>query len=345
MQLEDHWKYQLANRITTMKKLSKYIELDETEIASSKLPMAITPYYAKLIAGSEYNYPLRRCVVPTIFEQSEEGIADPLGEEKDSINEILVHRYPDKVLLLATSSCATYCRYCTRSRIVGRKKINLKKKLDQSLEYIRKNKIRDVLISGGDPLTMEDEEIDYLLSRIREVKSVEIVRIGTKVPVVLPQRINQKLVSILRKYHPLYISIHFTHPDEITKECSLACELLANAGIPLGSQTVLLKGINDNANTLIELFNKLLTLRVRPYYLYQCDPVKGSMHFRVPLKDGIDIMRSIIGFTSGYAVPTFVVDLPNGGGKVPVTPNYIVEEDEDSITFINFKKIKYRVQK
>ena len=238
----------------------------------------------------------------------------------------LVHRYPDRVLFLVTDFCSSYCRYCTRSHMIaGKGKSHASSDWDEALKYIREHsEIRDVLLSGGDPLTLPDEKLRYLFSELRSIPHVEIIRIGTKVPVVLPQRITPALVRLLRKFHPLYISIHFTHPEEITPEVSQACNRLADAGIPMGSQTVLLKGINDDPGVFKTLMHELLKIRVRPYYLYQCDPVPGSAHFRTPVDKGIEIIRSLRGFTSGYAVPHFVIDAPGGGGKIPILPNYFV---------------------
>lgn len=260
--------------------------------------------------------------MPTIHEfvTTEGETKDPLIEERQSPVPGIVHRYPDRVLFLATDFCSTYCRYCTRSRVVGRsKRLVGKKRWEPALEYIKNNRqIRDVLVSGGDPLTLGDEAIAWLLKRLRAIKHVEVLRIGTKVPVVLPQRITVNLCKLLRKFHPLFISIHFTHADEITLEVENSVSMLADSGIPLGSQTVLLKGINDSPETLKALFLGLMRIRVRPYYLYQCDPILGSSHFRTKVEKGIEIMRKLRGNISGYAVPTYVIDAPGGGGKVPI---------------------------
>ncbi|MBO7126338.1 KamA family radical SAM protein [bacterium] len=313
----DSWLWQIKNSITDAGTLSKMFDLTEDELAAMKeisLPFRITPYYASLLYGRDPEYPLRKTMIPRTSEliRSFGEAADPLSEESMSPVPNLVHRYPDRVLFLATEFCSSYCRYCTRHRVVGNKnelhRFN-SKCWDESINYIaRHTEVRDVLISGGDPLTMPDAKIDYLLSRIRAIPHVEIIRLGTKVPAVLPQRITPKLLRILKKYHPLMISIHFTHPDELTPESSAACSRLADAGIPLGSQTVLLKGVNNDAKVMTELFHKLLMARVRPYYLYQCDPVIGSAHFRTSVDEGLDMIRQIRGFTSGYAVPHYVID-------------------------------------
>src|SRR5574344_1106495 len=295
----NNWKWQLKNRITTEEKLSKMLNLSESELMafhSSKkcFPFSITPYYASLMDKENSNQPIRKSVVPVIDEQltMECEAVDPLHEDGDSPVPGIVHRYPDRVLFLTTNFCSTYCRYCTRSRTVGsREHYKTHAQWEKAIEYIKSNEnIRDVLLSGGDPLTMETEELEWLLSRLKAIKHVEFLRIGTKVPVVLPQRITPELVNMLKKYHPLWMSIHFTHPDELTKETVRACEMLANAGIPLGSQTVLLKGINDSSEVMTKLCQKLLMARVKPYYLYQCDLVPGSAHFRASINKGIEII-------------------------------------------------------
>lgn len=350
----DSWLWQIKNSITDAGTLSKMFDLTEDELAAMKeisLPFRITPYYASLLYGRDPEYPLRKTMIPRTSEliRSFGEAADPLSEESMSPVPNLVHRYPDRVLFLATEFCSSYCRYCTRHRVVGNKnelhRFN-SKCWDESIDYIaRHTEVRDVLISGGDPLTMPDAKIDYLLSRIRAIPHVEIIRLGTKVPAVLPQRITPKLLRILKKYHPLMISIHFTHPDELTPESSAACSRLADAGIPLGSQTVLLKGVNNDAKVMTELFHKLLMARVRPYYLYQCDPVIGSAHFRTSVDEGLDIIRQIRGFTSGYAVPHYVIDAPGGGGKIPLIPKYFQGEDDDYVYLKNFEGKDYKYPK
>jgi lysine 2,3-aminomutase len=289
---------------------------------------------------------LRRTVVPTIGElvRMPEEADDPLGEEHQSPVPGLVHRYPDRVLFLTLDFCSTYCRYCTRSRVVGHGRLFFnRRRLEQALDYIRQTPtIRDVLLSGGDPLTLSDSRLDWLLTRLRQIKHVEIVRIGTKIPAVLPQRITPQLTRMLKRHHPLWMSLHFTHPDECTPEASRACQRLADAGIPLGSQTVLLKGINDSVATMTDLVHQLMRIRVRPYYLYQCDPISGSSHFRTPLEKGLEIIEGLRGFTSGYAVPTYVIDAPGGGGKIPLMPNYCQGREGCDVVLRNYEGKTYR---
>jgi len=343
-----NWKWQLSHSITNVAQLTRIVDLTDDELRAISgergvLPLRITPYYASLLSKSDPSQPLRRCVIPVTAEHHRcFGEADdPLLEENDSPVPGIVHRYPDRVLFLATGFCSTYCRYCTRSRMVGdANRIHQFSTAvwNEAIAYIEQTPaIRDVLVSGGDPLTMPDSKIEYLLARLRRIPHIEIIRIGTKVPVVLPQRITLKLVNMLKKYHPLFMSIHFTHPDEITPEVSHACTRLADAGIPLGSQTVLLKGINDSVETMRTLFHGLLKIRVRPYYLYQCDPILGSGHFRTTVERGLEIIRGLRGHTSGYAVPQFVVDAPGGGGKIPLLPDYWQGRDTAYIYLKNYE--------
>lgn len=340
------WQWQLRNCIKTPEQLSHFLNLSHEEQVvltrmTSELPVRITPYYMSLLDAERPDQPLRRSVVPTINELYKSTLEDndPLGEEHQSALLGLVHRYPDRVLLLVNDFCATYCRYCTRSRLVGKDTIQPgKPRLEEAIEYIRNTpSVRDVLLSGGDPLLLSDERLDWLLGQLRKIEHVEIIRIGTKVPAVLPQRVTPKLVKILKKYHPLWMSLHFTHPDECTPETSKACQRLANAGIPLGSQSVLLKGINDSVETMKALVHQLLRIRVRPYYLYQCDLVSGTSHFRTSIDKGQEIIRGLRGFTSGYAVPNFVIDAPGGGGKIPVMPNYMNDQDKSDLVLTNFE--------
>jgi lysine 2,3-aminomutase len=326
------WQWQIRNRIRNLDQLDRMLALtpeerSAVELSQAKLPIGITPYFMSLISRDDPEDPLRRTVIPTVAELTRmPGESDdPLGEDGQSPVPGLVHRYPDRVLLLVLDFCSTYCRYCTRSRVVGHGAIYpSRSRLERAIEYIRsKPEVRDVLISGGDPLTLNDERLNWLLARLREIPHVEIIRIGTKVPAVLPQRITTDLVRILKHYHPLWMSLHFTHPGECTPEAVRACERLANAGIPLGSQTVLLKGINDSVETMKALCQRMLRMRVRPYYIYQCDPISGSGHFRTPVEKGLEIIRGLRGFTSGYAVPTYVIDAPGGGGKIPINPDYV----------------------
>jgi lysine 2,3-aminomutase len=342
----NNWHWQLRNSVTTIQRLSKFLELSVNEIRPAQaindtLPIRITPYYLSLLDKYKADQPLRKSVVPVFdeFLVSRGEASDPLSESHHSPVPNIVHRYPDRVLFLVTGFCSTYCRYCTRSHMVAKDKCHIGLKAwEPGLQYIRQHpEIRDVLISGGDPLAMNDLNIEYLLSRLRDIEHVEIIRIGTKVPVVLPQRINRSLVNILKKYHPLYISIHFTHPDEITPEVKDACEKLANVGIPLGSQTVLLKGINDSVPVMKQLMHGLLKIRVRPYYLYQCDPILGSAHFRTPIAKGLEIIRGLRGHTSGYAVPQYVVDAPGGGGKIPLLPDYYQGREDGYVLLKNYE--------
>ena len=327
-----NWKWQLQNSLLSVADLQRFIRLSHNEEAAlnrsdhTHLPVRITPYYTSLIDQFDHNHPIRRVVIPVDneFVRSIGEDKDPLGEDHQSPVPGIVHRYPDRVLFLTTGFCSTYCRYCTRSRMVGNNRFRVSRlQWEKAIEYIESSKqVRDVLLSGGDPLTLPSADLDYLLSRIRAIPHVEIIRIGTKVPVVLPYRITSRLLRILRKHQPLWMSIHFTHPDELTQETNAACTLLADAGVPMGSQTVLLKGINDDPVTMRKLFTGLLKIRVRPYYLYQCDPIIGSSHFRTPVSKGLEIIESLRGHTSGYAVPHYVIDTPGGGGKIAILPQH-----------------------
>ncbi|MBU0992614.1 MAG: KamA family radical SAM protein [Proteobacteria bacterium] len=344
------WHWQVKNCITRPEHLKRFLTLTAEEDAyfarsMSELPLKITPYYMSLLCGLPFDHSLRKTVVPTIHEwfksPCEEN--DPLNEDSQSPVHGLVHRYPDRVLLLVLDFCATYCRYCTRSRVVGKGSIHPKKsRLEMAIDYIRNTPaIRDVLLSGGDPLLLSDDRLEWILKQLRDIPHVEIIRIGTKVPSVLPQRITPKLVRMLKKYHPLWMSLHFVHPEECTDVSLKACKLLAEAGIPLGSQTVLLKGVNDSVETMKSLMHKLMQMRVRPYYLYQCDLVSGTSHFRTSVQQGMDIIRGLRGHTSGYAIPNYVIDAPGGGGKIPVMPNYIVEHEKDGLTLSNYANKRF----
>ncbi len=343
------WRWQLRNSFTTAEALSRVMTLTDDEVHTlnrlkGRLPLRITPYYLSLIHDSEPWSPLRRTMIPTSDELiiTEAEKADPLNEMGSSPVPGIVHRYPDRALFTVTQFCSSYCRYCTRSHSVGKLGHLTKGEWEMAFDYLREHtEIRDVIISGGDPLTMNDSKLEYLLSNLRAIRHIEILRIGTKVPVVLPQRITPQLVAMLRKYHPLFLSIHFTHPDELTPETRKACEMLADAGMPLGSQTVLLKGINDDPVTMKSLMQKLLTVRVRPYYIYQCDLIPGSSHFRTTIETGIDIIENLRGHTSGYAVPQFVVDAPGGGGKIPILPHYVVESGPEKWVLRNYKQNRY----
>jgi lysine 2,3-aminomutase len=305
------------------------------------LPLGITPYYAALLDPDNAQDPLRRTKIPTLaeFEQQGDECADPLGEDAHSPLPGLVHTYPDKVLFLVTDFCATYCRYCTRARMVGGGEFLPQKSMwENALAYIRAHpEIRDVLLSGGDPLILADERLEWLLQRLSEIPHVEFLRIGTKVPAVLPYRITDELLKMLQRYHPVYFSIHFTHPDELTREVRAACERLADAGIPTGGQTVLLKGVNDDPEVMKQLNLGLLKVRCKPYYLHQCDPIAGSAHFRTSLETGREILRHLHGHTTGYAVPTYMVDTAGGGGKVPVGPEYTQRREGDYWVLTNYR--------
>jgi lysine 2,3-aminomutase len=310
------------------------------------LPVSVTPYYMSLVSRDDRNQPLRKTVIPTTHEflKNPGEADDPLHEDDDSPIPGLVHRYPDRVLLLVTDFCSSYCRYCTRSRMVGHGQIAPQEaRLEKAFEYIRSTPtVRDVLISGGDPLALSDERLDWILTSLREIPHVEFIRIGTKMPAVLPQRITPELCKVLRKHHPLWMSLHFIHPDECTPESYQACTRLADAGIPLGSQTVLLKGVNDDVDTMKKLMHRLLVMRVRPYYLYQCDPISGSAHFRTTVAKGLEIIEGLRGHTTGYAVPNYVIDAPGGGGKIPLQPNYVAGREDDDLLIRNYEGNTYR---
>jgi lysine 2,3-aminomutase len=342
------WKWQIRNRIETVEELKKYLPLtQEEEEAISKtlqtLRMAITPYYLSLIDPNDPNDPIRKRAVPTINElyRASEDLVDPLSEDVDSPVPGLTHRYPDRVLLLITDQCSMYCRHCTRRRFAGQTDAPLPMdKIERAIEYIAKTpQIRDVLISGGDPLTLSDDKLESIIKRLREIPHVEIIRIGSSTPVVLPQRITPELVNMLKKYHPIWVNTHFNHPHEITEDSRRACEMLADAGIPLGNQTVLLRGVNDCVHVMKKLVHELVKIRVRPYYIYQCDLSLGLSHFRTPVSKGIEIIEALRGHTSGFCVPTFVVDAPGGGGKIPVGPNYVISQSHDKVVLRNYEGV------
>jgi len=347
------WKWQVRNRIRRLEVLEKMIDLTDDERASvekrtGNLPIAITPYYTSLLSKTDPHQPLRKTHIPVggEFIKSLGEDPDPLGEDASTATPGLVHRYPDRVLFLTTGFCSTYCRYCTRSRMVGETNGEYSFSVSQwekSAQYIEAHpEIRDCLLSGGDPLSIGDDKLEWLLNRLRKIPHLEFIRIGTKIPVVMPQRITKNLCKILKKFHPLWMSIHYTHPDELTPEAIEAANRLADAGIPLGSQTVLLKDINDDAEILKTLYHGLLKMRVKPYYLYQCDPVSGSAHFKTPVSKGLEIIRHLRGHTTGYAVPQFVIDAPDGGGKIPVLPDYVLGRDGDDLLITNYKNGVYR---
>jgi lysine 2,3-aminomutase len=340
------WRWQLRHRITTFEQLREIIDLTPEEIegikhSKGRLALAVTPYFVSLMDPINPNCPIRRQAIPRIEEIhfSKNEMVDPLGEDRHSPVPGLVHRYPDRVLLLVTDQCAVYCRYCTRRRLVGSNERSITQgNFEEVLKYLRSHrKVRDVLLSGGDPLLLENERLEEILSRLRALPHIELLRIGTRVPVTLPQRITGGLVRMLKQYHPLMISIHFTHPKEITDAVKKACNELADGGIPLGSQTVLLKGINDKPYIMKKLVQELLKIRVRPYYIYQCDLAMGTEHFRTSVATGIQIIEKLRGHTTGYAVPTYVVDAPGGGGKIPLQPDYLVSKGRGKIVLRNYE--------
>ncbi len=341
------WRWQLKNRITSLAQLERLMptltpeEQAGTVLANSKLAMAITPYFFTLIDPADENCPIRRQVIPRIEETHTASweMSDPCGEDSHSPVPGLVHRYPDRVLFLVTDRCATYCRYCTRSRLVSNAAgYDFHPEFDRQIEYVREHPaIRDVLLSGGDPLLLSDEKLENLLSRLRAIPHVEFLRIGSRIPVFLPQRITPALVEMLRKYHPLFLSVHSNHPRELTTEVREALGRLADAGIPLGNQSVLLRNVNDDPVIMRAHLQKLLMCRVKPYYLYQCDLISGSAHLRASVRKGIEIMESLRGHTTGYAVPQYVIDAPGGGGKVPINPDYIINRNDDRVVIRNFE--------
>ncbi|MDQ2087341.1 lysine 2,3-aminomutase [Herbivorax sp. ANBcel31] len=346
-QWED-WRWQVSNRITTLEELEQVINLTDGEREGVKrclkaLKMAITPYYATLMDVDNYDCPIRRQGVPTVYETvvSNSDMDDPLHEGLDSPVPGLTHRYPDRVLLLITDQCSMYCRHCTRRRFAGQEDRSMPvKNIKRAIEYIKKHKeIRDVLLSGGDALCVSDRMLDYILESIRAIKHVEVIRIGTRAPVVMPQRITEELCDIIKKHHPVWVNTHFNHPKEITEEAKQACDMLMSAGVPVGNQSVLLKGINDCPYIMKRLVHKLVMMRVRPYYLYQCDLSEGIEHFRTSVSTGIEIIEMLRGHTSGFAVPTFVVDAPGGGGKIPVNPQYVVSQSLEKTILRNFEGV------
>jgi lysine 2,3-aminomutase len=341
------WRWQLRNRITTPEKLRQYfpsLTADEEaglSLAAHKLALGITPQFFNLIDQSDENCPIRWQVIPRGGEGDVAPweLNDPVGEDSTSPVPGLVHRYPDRVLFLVTDRCAAYCRYCTRSRLVSNASgYDFHPQFDQQIAYIEQHpEIRDVLLSGGDPLLFTDEKLEYLLSRLRRIPHVEFVRIGTRIPVFLPQRITPEFCAMLKQFHPLFISIHSNHPRELTTEVRDALGRLADAGIPLGNQSVLLKHVNDDPEVMKAHLQKLLMCRVRPYYIYQCDLIAGSAHLRASVRRGLEIMHSLRGHTTGYAVPQYVIDAPGGGGKVPVNPNYVLSRNADRVLIRNFE--------
>jgi len=342
------WKWQVKNRIETLDQLKKYVKLTKEEEEGVKktlstLRMAITPYYLSLIDPNDPCDPVRRQCIPTGLEthQSVADLLDPLHEDEDSPTPGLTHRYPDRVLFLITDMCSMYCRHCTRRRFAGQTDNECgPDRIEKALEYIEKTEsVRDVLLSGGDALMVSDKKLEYIISRLRQIPHVEIVRLGTRTPVVCPQRITPELCDMLKKYHPVWINTHFNHPNEVTAESKRACEMLANAGIPLGNQSVLLRGINDCVHVMKNLVHELVKMRVRPYYIYQCDLSMGLEHFRTPVSKGIEIIEGLRGHTSGFCIPTFVVDAPGGGGKTPVMPQYVISQAPGKVVLRNFEGV------
>ncbi|WP_407539136.1 lysine 2,3-aminomutase [Deinococcus radiomollis] len=339
------WKWQLKNRINTVEELEEVLVLTESERAGASAKgifrLDITPYFASLMDREDPTCPVRRQVIPTHHELENftSMMEDSLAEDKHSPVPGLVHRYPDRVLMLVTTQCASYCRYCTRSRIVGDPAETFNPaEYEAQLGYLRANpQIRDVLLSGGDPLTLAPKVLGRLLSELRAIEHIEIIRIGTRVPVFMPMRVTDELCEVLSAHHPLWMNIHINHPREITPEVADACDKLTRAGVPLGNQSVLLRGVNDHPVIMQKLLRELVKIRVRPYYIYQCDLVHGAGHLRTTVSKGLEIMESLRGHTSGYSIPTYVVDAPGGGGKIPVSPNYVVSQSADKLILRNFE--------
>ena len=346
--LWNDWHWQVANRAETVEDLKKYMTLTPEEEASAAktlgiLRMAVTPYYLSLIDLDDPFDPIRKMAIPTDDElyHADYEDADPLHEDTDSPVPGLTHRYPDRVLLLITDQCAMYCRHCTRRRFAGQNDCDVPvAQIDKCIEYVANHpEVRDVLLSGGDSLLVSDEMLEYIISRVRAIPHVEIIRLGSRTPVVMPQRITPELCNILKKYHPVWLNTHFNCPQEITEEAARATTMLADAGVPLGNQSVLLAGVNDCVHVMLKLVNELVRIRVRPYYIYQCDPSLGLSHFRTTVSKGIEIMEALRGHTSGYCVPTFVVDAPGGGGKTPVMPTYVISQTPRKVILRNFEGV------
>ncbi len=338
--------WQLKNRVTTLAGLERHLRLTAEEragvlLSGDKLAMAITPHYFNLIDPEDPDCPIRRQVIPRIEEtwENPDEMADPCAEDQHMPVPGLVHRYPDRVLFLVTDRCAAYCRYCTRSRVVsGAGEQELHTDFEAAFRYLETHpEIRDVLLSGGDPLLFSDAKLDGLLTRLRAIPHIEFVRVGSRVPIFLPQRVTPELCRMLQKHHPLFLSIHTNHPRELTLEVRAALERLADHGVPMGNQSVLLRGVNDDTEIMKSLVHKLLMCRVRPYYLYQCDLIQGSAHLRAPVSKGVEIIEALRGHTTGYAVPQLVIDAPGGGGKVPVNPDYVLMRDEQRTLLRNYE--------
>lgn len=339
------WRWQLSHRLNTADEIGRIFPLTESEKKALNSPglfrVEITPYFISLIDPEDPDDPIRKQIIPTADEISPFTgmMEDSLAEDRHSPVPGLVHRYPDRVLMLITTQCASYCRYCTRSRIVGDPAANFSRaEFEAQLEYLQNTpQVRDVLLSGGDPLTIAPRQLEEILSRLRAIPHIEIIRIGSRVPVFMPQRVTDELTDMLQKYHPIWMNIHVNHPNEISQELEAACDRLTRAGIPLGNQSVLLAGVNDCAHIQRQLVQDLVRIRVRPYYLYQCDLVEGAGHFRTPVGKGIEIIEALRGHTSGFAVPTYVVDAPGGGGKIPVMPNYLISQSDHKVVLRNYE--------
>jgi lysine 2,3-aminomutase len=340
------WTWQLRNRVTSLAQLESCIRLTDVErsgvlLSGDKLAMAITPHFMNLVDPDDVNCPIRRQVVPRIEEtwEADYEVSDPCAEDAHMPVPGLVHRYPDRVLFLVTDRCASYCRYCTRSRVVsGAGEQELETDFEATFKYLEKHtEVRDVLLSGGDPLLFSDAKLEKILARLRGIDHIEFIRIGSRVPVFLPQRITPALCAMLQKYHPVWMSIHVNHPRELTLEVKEALERLANHGVPLGNQSVLMRGVNDDVATMKQLVHRLLQCRVRPYYLYQMDLIQGSSHLAAPVSKGIEIIEGLRGHTTGYSVPQYVIDAPGGGGKVPVNPGYVLQHNEDRVVLRNYE--------
>ncbi len=347
----NNWGWQMRHRLTSAEQIEQYMTLTEEEKqgcnhAGNKLALAITPYFFNLIDRDNPNCPIRKQVIPQVNEMTVAPweTLDPLAEDSHAVVPGLIHRYPDRVLFLVTDRCAAYCRYCTRSRLVSNSQgYDFHPKIEQAFEYLEKNtQVRDVLISGGDPLLLSDRKIEYLLDRLSKIKHLEFIRIGSRIPVFLPQRITPELCDIFAKYDTLWMSIHVNHPNEATQAVREATRRLSRAGIPLGNQSVLLKDVNDDVDTMKTLVQKLLMMKVRPYYLYQLDAITGTSHFKVDIKKGIEIIQGLRGHTTGYGIPQYIIDAPQGGGKVPINPDYVVETNEDEIVIKNYEGKIYR---
>jgi len=342
------WRWQLKNRITDLDQLRRVLALtseEEEGVAKclTRLRMAITPYYASLIDPDDPDCPVRKQAIPVVQELhlGEADMDDPLHEDVDSPVPHVTHRYPDRVLFLVTSVCSMYCRHCTRRRFAGHTDRAISRdEIMEGIRYIRNTpEVRDVLISGGDPLTLTDDALEFIIRELRAIPHVEIIRIGTRTPVVMPQRITDELCAMLKKYHPIWLNTHFNHPKEITLESRRACETLVDAGIPVGNQSVLLKGVNDCPHIMKKLVHELVKMRVRPYYIYQCDLSMGIEHFRTSVGKGIEIIENLRGYTSGFAVPTYVIDAPGGGGKIPVAPQYLISQTDTQVILRNYEGV------